>query len=116
MGGSEVKEISGFILNPQFLDFRSRLHPSDLGLVPVLSLCDVLGGDALVLRSDVSQCRRQVRLGHVHLDLDLRLLHLGLQLTDLLQEEKEAEKVMLIGVYVCARMCDSFPLKPFSIS
>ena len=63
-----------------------------LRLVPVLSLCDVLGGDALVLRSDVSQRRRQVRLGHVHLDLHLRLLHLGLQLADLLQEEEEEQE------------------------
>lgn len=59
-----------------------------LGLVPVLSLSDVLGGDAFVLGSDISQCRCQVRLGHVHLDLDLSLLHLGLQLTDLLQGGK----------------------------
>lgn len=67
----------------------STWYLSNLGLVPLFSLCNVLGSDALILRPDVPQRRRQVRFGHVHLDLDLTLLHLTLQLMDLLQEDKE---------------------------
>lgn len=66
--------------------------PSYLRLVPVLSLCDVLGGDALVLHADVPQGRSQVRFGHVHLDLDLSVLHLVLQFTDLLQDGSRPKK------------------------
>lgn len=57
---------------------------SDLGLVPFLSLGDVLGGDALVLHADVLESGSQVGFGHVHLDLHLSVLHLALQLVDLL--------------------------------
>lgn len=60
--------------------------PAYLGLVPVFGLCNVLGGDALVLHADVPQSSSQVGLRHVHLDLDLSVLHLTLQLTDLLQD------------------------------
>ena len=59
--------------------------PSHLGLVPLFSLCDVLGGDALILHADVPQSSSQVGFGHVHLDLDLSVLHLALQLADLLR-------------------------------
>lgn len=57
-----------------------------LRLVPLLSLWDVLGGNALVLHADVPQGCSQVWFGHVHLDLDLSLLHLALQFPDLLQD------------------------------
>lgn len=82
-----------FLLNTVFANnYKKRFkHPilssiffPYLGLVPVFSLCDVLGGDGLVLRTNVSQSTGQIRLGHVHLDLHLSLLHLSLQLTNLL--------------------------------
>lgn len=70
------------------------LLPSYLRFVPVFSLCDVLGSDGLVLHADVPQSRSQVGLGHVHLDLDLSVLHLALQLTDFLKgDEKIKEKI-----------------------
>lgn len=62
---------------------------SNLWLVPVLRLSNVLGSNALILCSDVSQRCCQVRLGHIHLDLHLGLLHLCLQLSDLLQGQTE---------------------------
>lgn len=64
-----------------------RVCASDLGLVPFLSLGDVLGGDALVLHADVPESSCQVGFGHVHLDLHLSVLHLALQLVDLLQSD-----------------------------
>ncbi len=69
--------------------FFFSLLLSHLWLVPILSLCDVLCSDALILSTDVPQGSSQVRFGHVHLDLDLSLLHLGLQLTNFLHREKE---------------------------
>ncbi len=61
---------------------------SYLRLVPFFSFSDVLGGDALVLHADIPQSSGQVGFGHVHLDLHLSVLHLALQLTDLLQGER----------------------------
>ncbi|KAG7227456.1 hypothetical protein INR49_005270 [Caranx melampygus] len=64
-----------------------------LRFVPVFSLCDVLGSDGLVLHADVPESSSQVGFGHVHLDLDLSVLHLALQLTDLLQVDKGMRKM-----------------------
>lgn len=61
---------------------------ANLRFVPVLGLCDVLGGDGLVLHADVPEGGGQVGFGHVHLDLDLSVLHLALQLADLLRVDK----------------------------
>lgn len=63
----------------------------DLGLVPFLSLGDVLGGDALVLHADVPEGSGQVGFGHVHLDLHLSVLHLALQLVDLLPDTTDSQ-------------------------
>lgn len=65
------------------------VFPSYLRLVPLLSLWDVLGGNALVLHADVPQSSSQVGFRHVHLDLHLSVLHLVLQLTDLLRDDEE---------------------------
>ena len=61
---------------------------SHLGLVPFLSLLEVLGGHALVLLADVTQGSREVGLGNIHIDLYVLFLNLGLQLLDFLRREK----------------------------
>lgn len=71
--------------------YLSKISYTDLRLVPFLSLGDILGSDSLVLRADVPEGGSQVWFGHVHLDLHLTLLHLVLQLTDLLKEKVNRE-------------------------
>lgn len=60
-----------------------------LGLVPFLSLLKVLGSYAFVLLPDVAQGSGEVRLGDIHIDLDMLLLNLGLKLMDLLRNSKK---------------------------
>ena len=60
------------------------LH-AHLGLVPFLRLVQVLGGQGLVLLPDVPQGGGEVGLDHVHLDLDVLVLELGLQVGQLLE-------------------------------
>ncbi len=69
----------------------SKISCTDLRLVPFLCLGDILGSDSLVLYADVLKGGSQVWFGHVHLDLHLTLLHLVLQLTDLLKETVNRE-------------------------
>ena len=67
---------------------RTRAMPfllhAHLRLVPFLGLVQVLGGQGLVLLPDVPQGGGEVGLDHVHLDLDVLVLELGLQVGQLL--------------------------------
>lgn len=59
---------------------------SYLGLVPFLCLLEVLGSHTFVLLADITQGSREVRLGNVHVNLDVLFLNLGLELLDLLRK------------------------------
>jgi hypothetical protein len=61
---------------------------SYLGLVPFLGLLEVLGSHAFILLAHITQGSSEVRLGNVHIDLDMLFLNLGLQLLDLLEKEQ----------------------------
>lgn len=71
---------------PPFQALPNPPVPSDLGLVPLFCLLQVLRRDAFVLGSDVPQRRCQLGLhGRLHLDvLHLLALHAQLQVSQLL--------------------------------
>lgn len=79
--------------------------------VPVLWLLEVLRGQVLILHTDVPQSCRQVRLGHLHVHLEVLLLHLALHLHHLLafgkahvaygeEDDHSVLVVKYVGVFV----------------
>ena len=78
-------------MEPGGLPGEGRLAQSQgyLGPVPLLRLMHVAGCHCLILCADLSQGRCEVRLGYIHLHVDLLLGQLLLELPHLLARVRE---------------------------
>lgn len=56
------------------------------GLVPLFSFLKVLSSNAFVLLANVTQGSSKIRLGNIHINLDVLFLELGLEFSDFLRE------------------------------
>lgn len=58
------------------------------GLVPLFSFLKILSSNAFILLANVTQGSSKIRLGNIHINLDVLFLELGLQFSDFLREKQ----------------------------